>query len=109
MLDDNFIHKTSTITNVLIIAGVIALVGAIVMLSTSTLFAFLSTSLFAIAYLFISFYVMELYNLWIPVVLPTLAIMAAFALSFLVIFISILRAPLFPAISLGEYSFPSSL
>ena len=83
MLDDNFIHKTQFFTNLLIIAGVIALVGAIVMLSTSTLFAFLSTSLFAIAYLFISFYAMELYNLWIPVVLPTLAIMASFALSFL--------------------------
>lgn len=83
MLDNNFIHKTTSATNALIIAGVVTLVGVIVMLSTSTLFAFLSTSLFAIAYLFISYYMMELFNFWIPVVLPAIAILAAFALSFL--------------------------
>ena len=83
MLDNNFIKKTGLIVDILILAGVIAIVGAIVMLSTSTLFAFLSTSLFAIAYLFVSYYLMELYNLWIPIVLPVIAIMAAFALSFL--------------------------
>lgn len=83
MLDNNFIHKTETLVNILIIAGVVAIVGAIVMLSTSTLFAVLSTSLFAIAYLFVSYYAMELYNLWIPIVLPIISIMAAFALSFL--------------------------
>lgn len=83
MLDNNFIEKTPVITDLLIIAGVIAIVGAIVMLSTSTLFAFLSTVLFGIAYLFVSYYTMELFNLWIPVVLPVISIMAAFALSFL--------------------------
>ena len=83
MLDNNFIQKTGLITDILILTGVIAIVGGIVMLSTSTLFAFLSTALFAIAYLFISYYLMELYNLWIPVVLPVIAIMGSFALSFL--------------------------
>lgn len=83
MLDNNFIHKTGIVTDIIILAGVVAIVGGIVMLSTSTLFAFLSTTLFGIAYLFISYYAMELYNLWIPVVLPIIAIMAAFALSFL--------------------------
>ncbi len=83
MLDDNFIKKTDTFTDFLIVAGVIILVGLIVMLSTSTLFAFLSTVLFGIAYLFVSYYVMELFNLWIPVLMPIIAIMASFALSFL--------------------------
>ena len=83
MLDNNFIHKTGIVTDIIILACVVAIVGGIVMLSTSTLFAFLSTTLFGIAYLFISYYAMELYNLWIPVVLPIIAIMAAFALSFL--------------------------
>ena len=83
IIDNNFIHKTSFIIDILIIAGVIAIVGGIVMLSTSTLFALLSTILFGIAYLFISYYTMELFNLWIPVVLPVISIMAAFALSFL--------------------------
>ena len=83
MLDNNFIHKTEIVTDIIILACVVAIVGGIVMLSTSTLFAFLSTTLFGIAYLFISYYAMELYNLWIPVVLPIISIMAAFALSFL--------------------------
>ena len=81
VLDNNFIHRTSFLANILILAGVIALVGAIAMFSTSTLFAFLSTSMFTIAYLFVSYYAMELYNLWIPVVIPVIAIIAAFTLS----------------------------
>ena len=83
MLDNNFIKKTDAFIDIIIITSVIAIVGAIVMLSTSTLFASLSTILFGIAYLFISYYLMELYNLWIPVVMPIISIMAAFALSFL--------------------------
>ena len=39
MLDDNFIHKTNMLTNILIIFCVIAIVGTITMFSTSTLFA----------------------------------------------------------------------
>lgn len=83
MLDNNFIKKTDFFVDIVIILSVIALVGAIVMLSTSTLFAFLSTTLFGIAYLFISYYIMELYNIWIPVVLPIMSIIMSFALSFL--------------------------
>lgn len=83
MLDDNFIHKTGIFTNLLILVGSITAIGAIVMLSSSTLFAFLSTVLFGIAYLFVSYYAMELYNLWIPIVLPVISMMVSFALSFL--------------------------
>lgn len=83
MLDNNFIEQTGFIPNSLIILAVIATVGAIVMLSTSTILALLSTTLFGIAYLFVSYYVMDLYNLWIPVVLPIISIIIAFALSFL--------------------------
>ena len=53
------------------------------MYSSSTIFALLSTVLFGIAYLFVSYYVMELNNLWIPVVLPIISIILAFALSYL--------------------------
>ena len=83
MLDNNFIKQTNTTMDILIILGVIIVVGAIVMYSTSTIFALLSTTLFGIAYLFISYYVMELHNLWIPVVMPTISIIIAFALSYL--------------------------
>ena len=83
MLDNNFIKKTDRVTNIFILIGVIALVGVIAMFSTSTLFATLSTILFTIAYLFIAYYTMELYNLWIPVVIPTIAIVLSFTLSML--------------------------
>ena len=83
MIDDNFIKQTNLFTNILILAGVVCIVGSIVMLSESTVFALLSTILFGIAYLFISYYTMELKNLWIPVVLPIISIVVAFGLSFL--------------------------
>ena len=83
IVDNNFIKQTPKVTNTLIILAVVAIVGLIVMSCTSTIFAILSTSLFAIGYLFISYYVMELYNIWIPVVMPIIAIILAFALSFL--------------------------
>ena len=53
------------------------------MLSSSTIFAVLSTVLFSIGYLFISYYVMEIFNLWIPIVLPVIFIVIAFSLSYL--------------------------
>jgi len=83
MLDNNFIRKTTAPENIAIVAIVLILVGGIVMLSTSTIFAFLSTLLFAIAYLFISYYCMALYNIWVPVVSPIIAVAGAFTLSIL--------------------------
>ena len=83
ILDNNFIHKTNIWTNLIILISVVSIVGAIAMFSTSTLFATLSTILFTIAYLFISYYTMELYNIWIPVVSPIIAIALAFILSLL--------------------------
>ena len=83
ILDNNFIMKTNNLINIAIILCVIATVGIIVMFSTSTIFSFLSTTLFGIGYLFISYYAMEIYNIWIPVILPSLSIIVAFALSFL--------------------------
>ena len=53
IIDGNFIKQTSPFANILIIALVVAVVGLIVMLSESTVFALLSTVLFGIAYLFI--------------------------------------------------------
>jgi len=82
-LDNNFIHKTGLVTDIIILIAIIGLVGGIVMFSTSTLFVTLSTVLFGIAYLFISYYLMEIYNIWIPVILPVLAIVSAYILSLL--------------------------
>jgi len=83
MLDNNFIKGSDYLADTFIVIGVMTIVGFIVMASTSTVLAIVSSILFAIAYLFITYYVMEIYNLWIPVVIPIFAIIIAFALSFL--------------------------
>lgn len=83
MLDNNFIKLTTPAADALIVAAVVCLIGLIVMLSSSTIFAVLSTVLFSIGYLFISYYVMEIFNLWIPIVLPVIFIVIAFSLSYL--------------------------
>ena len=83
LLDNNFVHKTDVGVDIFITICVVMLVGVIVMFSTSTLFATLSTILFSIAYGFISYYLLERCNLWIPVVLPSLAIVTAYILSLL--------------------------
>ena len=83
MLDNNFIKQTDVLFNTILVMCLIGMVALIVMYSTSTVFAVLSTLLFALAYLFVSYYVMELFNLWIPVVMPIVSITAAFALTFI--------------------------
>ena len=83
VLDNNFITKTTTPVNIFILILTIAIVGGIVMFSTSTLFATLSTTLFTIAYLLIAYYSMERYNLWIPIIFPLIAIISGYILSLL--------------------------
>ena len=83
MLDNNFIRQTDSLFNTALTLFLIALVITIVMYSSSTIFAVLSTILFALAYTFISYYVMEIFNLWIPIVIPIVAITVAFALTFI--------------------------
>lgn len=83
MLDNNFIKQTDAVFNTILLAVLCILVVVIVAYSTSTIFAVLSTILFALAYLFISYYVMEIFNLWIPVVIPIVVITVAFALTFI--------------------------
>ena len=83
MLDNNFIKQTNLYHNIAILLLVVLLVATIVMLSSSSILAMFSTILFTIAYLFVSYYAMVLYNLWIPVVIPVFLIIITFALAFL--------------------------
>ncbi|MCQ2739563.1 MAG: diguanylate cyclase [bacterium] len=87
MLDNNFVKKTDVLVNIGIAFLVILFVIGIVMFSHSTIFALLSTILFGIAYLFVSYYALALYNIWIPVTIPVCLIVVAFAMSFIVKYI----------------------
>ncbi len=83
MLDNNFIKQSGVVANVLIIISVIVLTVLIVAYSASTVFAVLSTMLFILGYLFISYYVMDIFNLWIPVVMPAMFVIGAFAFTYI--------------------------
>lgn len=84
MLDNNFIRQTGINTNIWITFALIIITSTIVMLSNSVVFAVLSSTLFGIAYMLLSYYLMDLYNLWIPVAVPIILIVLTFAVSFLV-------------------------
>ena len=83
MLDNNFIKQTDGFVNVLIVLSLIVLTALIVMYSASSIFAVLSTLLFSLGYIFISYYVMELFNLWIPIIAPIISIITSFAFTFI--------------------------
>lgn len=83
MLDNNFIRQSDCLFNTILILCLVMITAAIVMSSTSTVFAVLSTILFALAYLFMSYYAMDMFNLWIPVVFPIVAITVTLALTFI--------------------------
>lgn len=83
MLDNNFIKQTSNLANLLIILAIVILTALIVAYSASTIFAVLSTVLFTLGYLFVSYYVMDMFNLWIPIVFPVISVIGAFAFTFI--------------------------
>lgn len=83
IIDNSFIRKTTQATDTIIIIGLILLITTIVFLSSSAIFAILSTTLVATAYYMTSYYVMKLYNLWIPEILPLFSILITFAISYL--------------------------
>ncbi len=83
IIDNSFIRKTTQATDTIIIISLILLITTIVFLSTSSIFAILSTTLVATAYYMTSYYVMKLYNLWVPEILPLFSILITFAISYL--------------------------
>jgi len=83
ILDNSFIRKTTHTVDTLIISLLIVVIATIVFLSTSAIFAIISTILLATAYYLTSFYVMQYFYLWIPDILPLFAILMTFAISYL--------------------------
>ena len=83
IIDNSFIRKTTQATDTIIIIGLILLITTIVFLSSSAIFAILSTTLVATAYYMASYYVMKFYNLLIQEILPLFSILITFAVSYL--------------------------
>lgn len=83
LLDNSFIKKASVSTNIIILIMLIFTVSFIVFKSTSAIFATTSTVLLASAYYLVSYYVMNMFNLWIEVVVPLFVTLITFAVSYL--------------------------
>ena len=83
IIDNTFIKKTTQAIDTIIILGLILLIITIVFLSSSAIFAILSTTLVATAYYMTSYYVMKFFNLWIPEIIPLFSILITFAISYL--------------------------
>jgi len=83
IIDNSFIKKTTTVCDTVIMISIVAIIAFIVFMSTSAILASLSTTLLAAAYYMSSYYIMKLFNIWIPVVLPLFALLITFALAYL--------------------------
>lgn len=87
LIDNNFIKKTSIITDV-ILCTILALITVfIVFASSSAIFATLSTIMILVGYTFITYYLMFISNLWAPLVLPAIIVIITFALSYIIKYI----------------------
>lgn len=83
LLDNSFVKQTTPFVNAIIIVLLALVVSFIVFKSTSAIFATTSTVLLASAYYLASYYILKLFNLWIPVVIPLFVILITFAISYL--------------------------
>ena len=83
IIDNSFIKKTTHATDTIIIISLILTITVIVFMSSSVLFAILSSVMLATAYYMTSYYVMKFLNLWIPDIIPLFAVLVTFAVSYL--------------------------
>ena len=86
-IDNNFIKKATPATNTVITLLLVALVGFIVLTTNSTPVA-VSTALVAIfGYSLFTYFVMMFANLWLDIVIPTIAIISVFVIAYIVKYI----------------------
>ena len=86
-IENSFIKKSPVITNSLIIIGLALATLIIVFASASAIFSTLSTITLLLGYTFITYYVMYLSNIWLPLILPILTSVLVFALAYIIKYI----------------------
>ncbi len=87
LIDNNFIKKTSFITDITICTFLALVTVFIVFASSSAIFATLSTIMILVGYTFITYYLMYISNLWAPLILPAFIVIIIFALSYIIKYI----------------------
>ena len=87
MIDNNFIRKTSLAADIVICSLLSLITILIVSASASAIFATLSTIMILVGYIFVTYYLMYISNLWAPLVMPAIIMIITFALSYIVKYI----------------------
>lgn len=83
-IDGNFIHKVKPITNIIITLLLVAIVGTVVLRTNSNYVAIITTISTLVAYLIIANGAMFFANLWIDIILPLIAVISIFIISYII-------------------------
>lgn len=87
LLDNNFIRKVSEPANIFISILLGLLIGVIVIRTTSTFVALVTTLLASFGYIISAYYVMKFFNLWVAIVLPITTVIFVFVSAFIIKYI----------------------
>lgn len=84
LIDNNFIKKVSEPANILISIILGLLIGFIVIRTTSTIVALVTTFLTGIGYIILTYYLMKIFNLWVGIILPLTVVLLVFVSAYII-------------------------
>lgn len=87
LIDNNFIKRVGFSTDMTISIILALFIGAIVLRTASTIVALGTTTLTALCYVILAYYLMKFFNLWIAVVLPLVSILFIFVSAYVLKYI----------------------
>lgn len=83
-IDNNFIHKVSPATNILITLFLVALVGTVVLRTNSNSIAISTAVSTLVGYSVFANLIMLLANVWLDIILPVIAIISIFVIAYII-------------------------
>ena len=86
-IDNNFVHRVSPVTNILITLCLVAIVGTVVLKTGSNSVAIVTTVSTLVIYLIFANIMVFLANIWLDIILPLIAIVAIFIVAYIIKYI----------------------
>lgn len=86
-IDNNFIHKVTPATNILVTLLLVAIVGTVVLRTNSNSVAITTAVSTLVAYSIFANLIMLFANIWLDLVLPIIAIISIFVISYIIKYI----------------------
>lgn len=87
LIDNSFIKKLSTKSDVIIGIILALIIGFIVVRTTSTVIALGTTFLLSIGYIVLTYYLMKFFNLWVGIILPMTLVLFIFIAAYIIKYI----------------------